>query len=83
MSPCENCITLVMCRSRMDGGDLFDLCSLSDQCPKLKSLIFPGGQPLVTAKQTRGSINRHIDFCVSILKDDLLKGIKFSDQFNT
>lgn len=49
--PCENCITLSMCKGRVDQGDIFDLMGLSDMCSKFRAFIFPDNKPIITAHQ--------------------------------
>jgi len=39
--PCENCIVLPMCRTKLEGGDMINLMCLSDTCPLLKTFIRP------------------------------------------
>jgi hypothetical protein len=38
-APCENCIALPICRSKLEGGDMINLMCLSDECPLLKAFI--------------------------------------------
>lgn len=81
--PCENCITLAMCKSKVANGDLFDLIHLSDKCVHLKYFIFPSKNPLITAEQKSiPDVNKHIDICLLILRESLLYNINFNDQFS-
>lgn len=49
--PCENCITLSMCKGRVDQGDIFDLMALTDMCDSFRAFIFPDDKPIITAEQ--------------------------------
>lgn len=82
MPPCENCLTLAMCRSRVSGGDLWDLIGLTQKCQHMKYFIFPSKNPLITADQAKiTNPNEHLDKRILELKENLLKGIDFNDQF--
>ena len=39
--PCIDCITLSMCKARLNNGTMMDLMCLSDQCSLLKTYLFP------------------------------------------
>ena len=47
--PCIDCITLGMCKARLDGGTMMDLMCLSDQCSLLQSYIYPKARDGVLA----------------------------------
>lgn len=51
-SPCINCITLSICKARLDKGDFFDLMGLTDLCNPFRLYMFPHKRPLITASQT-------------------------------
>lgn len=80
MSPCYNCITLPMCKSKVNNGDFFHLCILADTCPMLKKLLHKRDQPIITSTQgeTNETLNDHIDRCIDLLSDSLLKGVNFN-----
>jgi len=39
--PCKECITLGMCKARLNGGTMMDLMCLSDQCSLLYQFLHP------------------------------------------
>lgn len=93
-APCENCITLSMCKAKLNNGDFFDLMGLTTICSTLKSYLFPSKNPPVrcvvnvtsfddngfTAKP-KVEKNQHIIQCIEGLKNNLFKGIKFNEWF--
>ena len=96
--PCINCITLSMCKARVNNGDLFDLMGLTDMCPDFRAYMFPDAKPIITAQQkytiTTGDThignvkartymtNQMIDKRIDGLKSSLLKGINIDANFN-
>ena len=68
MSPCENCITLPVCKSRLDGEDFFTLMSMVDVCPSFKAFM---------KSPQNGDLNKFIDDRIEILRESLLKNINF------
>lgn len=96
--PCINCITLSMCKARVNNGDLFDLMGLTDMCPDFRAYMFPDAKPIITATQkysigiedthiskvkARTHVtNEMIDKRINGLKSNLLKGITLDGNFN-
>jgi len=39
--PCHNCITLAICKARLNGGDMMDLMHIADGCSLLKAYVHP------------------------------------------
>ena len=68
MDPCENCITLPVCKNRLDGKDFFTLMSMVDVCPKFKVFM---------KSPKNGDLNKFIDERIEILQNSLLKNINF------
>ena len=43
--PCVNCLTLAMCKARLDGGDLLNFLCLTDKCQPFQYFIYPSKDP--------------------------------------
>ena len=56
--PCEDCLTLSMCKARLNGGTMMDLMCLSDQCSHLRAFLFP--------KSETGEPTGHVDLVTQI-----------------
>jgi hypothetical protein len=71
--PCEDCISLPMCKNRVDGGDLINFLCLSDLCPSFRNYIYyPPGKTKYA----------NLDIAIEIAKNSLLKNIKFYNGLN-
>ena len=77
--PCKNCLTLAMCKARIDKGDLVNLLCLTDMCQPFQYFIYPAKDPQNKTQITKTDIE-HLDSCVELLRNSLLKGIKWDDE---
>lgn len=66
--PCEDCVTLPVCKGRMTNGDIFDFCSLGDMCPPFRQFLYPEGEA-----RRSGSLP-----LIDIARNSLLKNIPFN-----
>jgi hypothetical protein len=66
--PCEDCLTLPVCKGRLTGGDIFDFLMLGDMCPPFREFLYPGGHA-----REKDSLT-----LVNIARKSLLKNIPFS-----
>lgn len=82
--PCENCITLSICKARVKDGDLFDLMGLTDICNPFRQyifLIYPPTKRVVIDFSERVPGDIHLMKCIKELKNSLLYGIDFNEWF--
>ena len=69
--PCRDCITLGMCKARLNNGDLLDLLCLTDQCSLLRSYLYP--------KATNGDGTCKVSL-ISYVEDVLCANINYSKE---